>query len=77
MEPEHDFLDFSAQPVSILGSKVKLLWNREIGHVKVLHLGAGGYHEGSIPSSILKFCGMYVIWIEDDALFKGEGDVIP
>ena len=41
------------------------------------HLGAGGYHEGSIPSSILEFCGMYVICIEDDALFKGEGDVIP
>ena len=40
-------------------------------------MGAGGYHEGSIPSSILKFCGMYVICIEDDELFKGEGDVIP
>ena len=40
-------------------------------------MGAGGYHEGIIPSSILKFCGMYVICIEDDALFKGEGDVIP
>ena len=35
MEPEHDFLDFSAQPVSILGSKVKLLRNREIRQVKV------------------------------------------
>ena len=32
------------------------------------HLGAGGYHEGSIPSSILKFCGMYVICIEDGAM---------
>ena len=39
-------------------------------------MGARGCHEGSIPSSILKFCGMYVICIEDDALFKGEGDVI-
>ena len=41
------------------------------------HLGVGGYHEGSISSSIFKFCGMYVICIEDDALFKGEGDVKP
>ena len=40
-------------------------------------MGAGGCHEGIIPSSILKICGMYVICIEDDALFKGEGDVIP
>ena len=40
-------------------------------------LEARGYHEGSIPSSILKFYGMYVICIEDDSLFKGDGDVIP
>ena len=39
-------------------------------------MGDRGYHEGIIPSSILKFCGMYVIFIKDDALFKGEGDVI-
>ena len=40
-------------------------------------LGSQGCHEGKIPSSILNFCGMYVICIEDNALFKGEGDVIP
>ena len=41
------------------------------------HLGARGYHEGSIPSSILKFFFRYVLCIEDDALFKGERDVTP
>jgi len=73
VEPEGDFL---VQPIAILGSEVGK------GPMDPLqswgcHLGAGGYHEGIIPSSILKFCGMYVICIEDDALFKGEGDVIP
>ena len=41
------------------------------------NLGVGGCREGCIPSSIFKFCGMYAICIEDDALYKGEGDVIP
>ena len=40
-------------------------------------MGFGGYHEESIPSYILKFCDIYVICIDDDALFKGERDVIP
>ena len=41
-------------------------------------LGAGGCHEGRTPSySILNFFGMYVICIKDNALFKGEEDVIP
>ena len=40
-------------------------------------LGARGCDEGIIPSSILKFFGMYVICIKDNALFKGDGDVIP
>ena len=41
------------------------------------NLGARGCNEGIIPSYIFKFCGMYVICIEDDALIKGEGDAIP